>query len=383
MLSPLDDYPIHQIPEPARFVGTSDRNFYDRYYFNAYSRTADIFLVAGMGQYPNLGTTDAFVAVRRHGVQHVVRASRELGRDRTNTTVGPFSIEVVEGLRTLRLRCDAADRDVEMDLTWSGSVPAFLEPRHTYRNHARIVSDTQRLAQTGVWSGSLRVGSETFEVDPRGWQGTRDRSWGVRAVGEAEPSGIRAALDAPGFFWLYAPIQFDDFSILTIMHEDRTGRRVLEEAVRVWPEEAGREPEPLGRPDHEIEFVPGTRTPARAVLTFSAPRGEVMRVVVEPLLPIHVALGCGYGNDHEWRHGMYHGPEVVQSRTYDLADPDVQRRSRGVTDYAARFEMEDGPVGHGLFEFTILGPYAPYGFESSRSRSGARHAPVAADPWRR
>ncbi len=34
MLSPLDDYPIHQISEPMRFVGTSDRNFYDRYYFN-------------------------------------------------------------------------------------------------------------------------------------------------------------------------------------------------------------------------------------------------------------------------------------------------------------------------------------------------------------
>ncbi len=31
MLSPLDDYPIHQIAEPVRRVGTSDRNFFDRY----------------------------------------------------------------------------------------------------------------------------------------------------------------------------------------------------------------------------------------------------------------------------------------------------------------------------------------------------------------
>jgi hypothetical protein len=34
MLTPLDDYPIHQVAEVMRHVGTSDRNFYDRYYFN-------------------------------------------------------------------------------------------------------------------------------------------------------------------------------------------------------------------------------------------------------------------------------------------------------------------------------------------------------------
>ena len=38
-LSPLDDYPVHQIPEVMRHVGTSDRNFYDRYYFSAFPLT--------------------------------------------------------------------------------------------------------------------------------------------------------------------------------------------------------------------------------------------------------------------------------------------------------------------------------------------------------
>ena len=41
MLSPLDDYPVHQISEPMRHVGTSDRNFYDRYYFNIHG-TGDV-----------------------------------------------------------------------------------------------------------------------------------------------------------------------------------------------------------------------------------------------------------------------------------------------------------------------------------------------------
>ena len=53
---PLDEYPIHQAPLSLRYVGTSDRNFYDRSYFNAHDRTGDVFLVTGLGVYPNLGS---------------------------------------------------------------------------------------------------------------------------------------------------------------------------------------------------------------------------------------------------------------------------------------------------------------------------------------
>ena len=96
-LSPLDDYPVHQIPEVMRHVGTSDRNFYDRYYFNAFPLTGDAMLIVGLGQYPNLGVTDAFALLRRGTAHRVVRASRELGADRMNTQVGPFGVEVRRG----------------------------------------------------------------------------------------------------------------------------------------------------------------------------------------------------------------------------------------------------------------------------------------------
>ena len=39
MLSKGDDYPIHQTSEPIAYAGT-DRNFYDRYFFNGYSANA-------------------------------------------------------------------------------------------------------------------------------------------------------------------------------------------------------------------------------------------------------------------------------------------------------------------------------------------------------
>ena len=64
MLSRMDDYPLHQIADVIRNVGTSDRNFYDRYYFNLHGSSDELFLVMGMGQYPNLGVQDAFACAR-------------------------------------------------------------------------------------------------------------------------------------------------------------------------------------------------------------------------------------------------------------------------------------------------------------------------------
>ena len=68
MLGPVDEFPIHQVPQPIAWPGSSDRNFYDRSYLNAHDRTGDIFLITGIGYYPNLGVKDAFVLdpSRRH-----------------------------------------------------------------------------------------------------------------------------------------------------------------------------------------------------------------------------------------------------------------------------------------------------------------------------
>ena len=63
-------------------MGTSDRNFYDRYYFNIHGAgdihgTADeLFAVIGVGQYPNLSVADAFVSVLWGEDHRVVRPPR-------------------------------------------------------------------------------------------------------------------------------------------------------------------------------------------------------------------------------------------------------------------------------------------------------------------
>jgi hypothetical protein len=357
MLSSMDDYPLHQVAEPIRNVGTSDRNFYDRYYFNLHGCSDELFLIMGMGQYPNLAVQDAFACVRRGDKHRVVRASRELG-DRMDTSVGPFRVEVVEPLHKVRWILEPYEHGIACDVTWEGAIPAFLEPRQYIRKYGRVLFDTMRFAQTGFWTGTLEVGGEHFDITPDRWWGTRDRSWGVRPVGEKEAPGIRGAEGQMGGMWNYAPMQFRDFSIVYILNETDEGDRPTEEAVRIWGDPA-REPEWLGRPEFEHTLVPGTRMVSSSVLSFpDAPAGG-FDVKVTPLTHVYITVGTGYGMEEDWGHGMYQGPLVVQGVEHDM-DELEKWAWYGVVDHVARFETGD-TVGYGLHEHGFFGAFRKYG----------------------
>ena len=361
-LSPLDDFPFHQTSESLAHVATSDRNFYDRYYFNLHHCADDLFLALGVGQYPNLGVTDAFAAVVYQGVHRVVRASRELGADRGDTSVGPFRIEVLEPLNRLRAVLEPGEYELSFDLTWTGAIPATREPRQFVRRNGRVWMDSVRLAQTGFWEGTLRIGEDELAVTPSTWWGSRDRSWGIRPVGEAEPAGIQGNGGVPPtFHWIYAPMQFDDFSILVIAQEDEDGRRVLEEAVKVFGD--GRPAEALGRPELELRYTSGTRDVRSAEVHFT---GRAERIRVTQLIPLHMAVGSGYGLDADWRHGMYQGPDlVVQQVVMSAAQAAAKSGMFGITERLSRFDY-DGPegrrTGFGLFETLFIGAHKPSGF---------------------
>jgi hypothetical protein len=359
VLSPLDDLPIHQTTEPVRVVFTSDRNFYDRYYFLAFSIDGRFVMTGGLGQYPNLGVTDAYVAVTLDGHQHVVRASRELELDRSDTTVGPISVQVLEGLKRLRLRVEPNEGEVDLDLEWSASIPAFLEARHVNRRGSRITTETSRFAQTGWWTGTARVRGEEFRIEPGAWRGGRDRSWGIRPVGEPEPVVRREGEGPGGFLWIYCQMQFESYSIICIVQENSQGARSLEQAVRVW-----RDPErgvdDLGSIHHDIEFHEGTRRIADLRLRFRDESGAEVVVGARPIGTSYLALGTGYGTEPEWRHGMYQGRLAVQHRSFDLSDPEVRRQAYGLLDDVGEFTC-DGEVGYGLLENAVLGPNERYG----------------------
>ena len=99
MLNRLDDYPIHQTPEPIAHPATSDPNFYDRTWFNAYSDDASRYFGFGMAVYPHRNILDChFSTVEAGGLQHCFYASRRAPQERTELEVGPCRLEVVEPL---------------------------------------------------------------------------------------------------------------------------------------------------------------------------------------------------------------------------------------------------------------------------------------------
>lgn len=354
-VTPWDDYPVHQSSNWIAHVATSDRNFYDRYYFNVLDTQGRFMIVMGLGQYPNLGTTDAFATVRVGDKQHVVRASKPL-LDRSDISVGPLRIEVLEPLKRLRFVVEPTEHNVSLDLTWEGFSPAIPEPNQFIRNGTRVTFDTQRLAQMGSWTGTLTVAGETFDVKPETTWGSRDRSWGVRPIGEREPEGIYRDTFKPGGMWSYFPMRFEDHCIYYICSEGADGSRSLEQAERVWLD--GRV-EQLGRTEHAHEFEPGIRLLTGSTISFP---DSGIDIRCTPLLANFLAVGTGYGLEPDWRHGMYQGPDlVVQGITYEV--PEIrQLGAYAVVDHAARFEY-DGHVGYGLYEHSFSGAMPKYGLE--------------------
>jgi hypothetical protein len=319
---------------------------------------ASPFLVTGLGYYPNLGVKDACVVLRRGQTQTAVHLSDAIDDDRLDQRVNGYRIEVVEPLRRLRLVLEETE-GVAFDLTWEGSFDVVQEQPHLMLSGVRPTLDAQRFAQLGSWHGTLVVDGEETAVTPDRWLGSRDRSWGIRPVGESEPPGRPQDPPMEGFWWLYAPLRFEEYAVVVIVQEDADGFRTLNDATRVWQDGTV---EQLGWPKVDIDYAPGTRTPVGARLTCTGRDGGPVVIDVEPRTSLTLHVGGGYGGDPEWTHGQWKGADFVERVTHDLTDPDVVSRSPfGVIDHAARATC-DGAVGHGLFEHASMGRHDPSGF---------------------
>ncbi|MGH9171456.1 MAG: hypothetical protein ACRD0Z_11380 [Acidimicrobiales bacterium] len=360
---PLDEYPLHQVPLSMQYAATSDRNCYDRCYVNAQDRTGRLFVVTGLGVYPNLGVTDAYLTIMRDGHQSTLRLSDALGPDRMNQAVGPYRIEVLEPLRQLRLICEPGAHGIGADITWTGSFPVLDEPLHTVRSGGRVIVDGARFAQVGTVGGIVHLDGADLALDPAVAVGTRDRSWGIRPVGGPEPAGRGTSepMEGFGFWWVYAPLRFEEFAIVLIAQEDGAGTRTTAEATRVWPESSGRVPEQLGWADFAIRYQPGSRMPAGATVTISK-RGAPLVIEIDTLGHVLLNAGPGYPGDPDWSHGQWLGRGFAGRVDVDLGDPALAgQRAVGVVDHVCRATCQ-GQTGFGLFEHATFGAHLPSGF---------------------
>jgi len=175
MITPWDDYPVHQTAMPVATPVSGDPNHYDRYFFNGFDPNGDYYFGVALGIYPNRGVIDGAFSVVRSGVQHSVFASGHLPLDRPSK-IGPISVEVLQPLAESRVRVDAAHLGVTADLTWNPRTAAIEEPSQVLMEGPRTVMDVTRLVQFGSWAGSIDVEGERITVGDSS-RGMKDRSW--------------------------------------------------------------------------------------------------------------------------------------------------------------------------------------------------------------
>lgn len=346
VLSKGDDFPIHQTAEPVAYSG-SDRNFYDRYFFNGFAPDGSGFFAVAFGIYPHLDVVDAHFCAIRGDTQHCLHASRKLGMERMDLHCGPVRIEVIEPLRRLRVIVDG--EGIAADITFTGRAFPIEEPRFTWRVGPRTVMDYTRLTQNGHYDGWIEIDGQRIAL-ASGTAGTRDRSWGVRPVGASDPQGSGITQ----FFWQWTPVNLPGRSVFYHLNAHADGTAWNTRAV-VAPDGAGAEgfiETVVAKMD--AAPLPGSRWPGAGTLQVGDER-----FAFEPVGRFQMR-GLGYTSP-KWGHGLDHGEFEIEREDIDLASLDPVRPDNLHVQMICRVTGPGGESGVGAFEQLAIGPYAPLG----------------------
>ncbi|MFZ1741251.1 MAG: hypothetical protein WAT93_00260 [Pontixanthobacter sp.] len=350
-LSKGDDFPLHQTPEPIAYSGT-DRNFYDRYFFNGYSADGSNFFALAFGIYPHLDVADAHFCVIRGDQQHCIHASRELGMERLDLEVGPIKIEVLEPLHKLRISV-ANFESVSAQIEFTSRGYAIEEPRFTHRIGSRTFMDYTRMTQNGHYSGWIEVDGNREMVAEGSW-GTRDRSWGIRPIGAGDVQPI-PGVTAPTFFWQWTPINLPSGSLFFHNNAEPNGASWNTRAAWV-PKDGGVSDIVDGEGTLSSVLQSGSRWPASGTLELDI-QGAPRCVTLTPKYRFQMR-GLGYTSP-VWGHGLHQGPLDVARETIDLAALNPLVPENLHVQMICDATTETGEAGIGIFEQLILGPYQP------------------------
>ena len=350
-----------QTPLPIAHAGGGHPDHYDRFWFNGY--TEDYYFAVALGIYPNRGVIDAAFGVVHEGRQRSVFASGRMPLDPTRTQVGPISIDITEPLRVNRVRVDAADLGLTADLTFTARTAAFSEPRQTLLDGTRPIMDVTRLAQMGQWSGTVGLPGTSLTLDPAAVYGTKDRSWGIRPVGQPAPAAPSRTV--PQIFFLWAPLNFAEECLHFMTFEDAEGKAWAKTAavLPVIGTDApvygpGAEAEHIEEAAHRVRWAPGLRRSQGATLTLSRD-GRPETVQLEPLLTFRMR-GAGYLHP-TWGHGRWHDELAVGAEEHSVGELDTLDPTCVHVQQVVRASWGER-TGLGVLEQLVIGPHAPSGF---------------------
>src|SRR5690606_20296529 len=108
------------------------------------------------------------------------------GADPAIARTGPIEILVESPMRRLRCRVSSEQHGIQCDLVFSAETGAIDEGRLQVARKGMTYIDQTRFMQYGRWSGWIEVDGFRHELAPEHACGLRDKSWGVRAIGEQQ-----------------------------------------------------------------------------------------------------------------------------------------------------------------------------------------------------
>lgn len=356
MITSFDDYPIHAGSKPVNETATNDINHYDRYFFNGYTKDASLYFGAAMGLYPNRHVVDAAFSVVVGGKEQIsVHSSGRAPDDRAAANhVGPIRLEIIEPMKRHRLTVDTPEHGLRAILEFTARSGALQEPHFLVKAGNRTVFDYTRLTQFGRWSGWIEVDGVRHTIDSRDTFGSRDRSWGTRPIGPSADVG--APVGERQFYWLWAPVSFENFATHFDVNEHADGSRWHQTGFFVGDDSYA--PVEHDVVDYTIDWRPGTRWARKCNIELRGSTATMNQIELQPLYEFQM-IGLGYGHP-EWGHGYWKGEAAVGGERWNLPvsnplDP------RHLHIQAVCRATCDGHVGIGILEQLIIGPHAPSG----------------------
>jgi hypothetical protein len=272
-------------------------------------------------------------------------------------------------MREVRVRVASNDTGVECDLTFRASTVPTQEPKNVMDDNGRVIMDTTRFTQLGSWEGHFAVAGSRTEVAAAQTPGTRDKSWGVRPVGEPEVGAPGLLTTEPGVYWVWAPIFFDGFCTQFQTFEDRDGNP-SQLGGAIVPIHASFDHIPDGEDPghrdmatarHRIKWVTGTRLAESAEIELVSREGETHCISLEPMIRFHM-LAIGYQHP-EWGRGFWKGEEVIGGESWRLDEIDLLDYKHIHVHQICRARMGDR-TGVGTLETVTFGRHTPSGFKT-------------------
>jgi hypothetical protein len=181
-LTPMDEYFLHQIPEPLTSVETHHDFWRESVFFIAHppEGLGDIISLT-TAHFPKAEKLEAMQLGRIGDDWIFKRFERPYDGDPHTMRVGPTLIDITDPYKTIKLEVvDDGSGTVPyaMDLTFTGRGREYGLRRGTMKAGHELIWDQSHMLQSGTYSGTITKDGVTTEID--NWWGQRDHSWGIR-----------------------------------------------------------------------------------------------------------------------------------------------------------------------------------------------------------